>query len=105
MLEHDGRVGDTFRISLTYDEAAGGVGKALGKTETYRGRYLELVPDEKIVEVDEFETTETSSAGSSPWRSSRPGSRTPDQPGMSPRTVPYQSAGSVSWRCRVTSHR
>jgi len=51
----DARVGGTFRISLTYD-APTGVGKTTAHTDTYRGRFVELVPNERVVEIDEFET-------------------------------------------------
>jgi uncharacterized protein YndB with AHSA1/START domain len=47
--------GTSFRVSLTYDDPAR-EGKTAGRTDTYRGRFAELVPDEKVVEVDEFET-------------------------------------------------
>lgn len=49
--ELDGR---TFRISLTYE--GDGVGKSSARTDTYRGRFERLVPDERVVEVDAFET-------------------------------------------------
>src|ERR1700712_3776133 len=52
--EHDGREGGRFRISLTYDGE--GVGKTQGRTDTYHGYYVTLVPDERVVEVDEFES-------------------------------------------------
>jgi uncharacterized protein YndB with AHSA1/START domain len=47
--------GESFRVSLTYDDPDR-VGKTSGRTDTYRGRFVELVPDERVVEVDEFET-------------------------------------------------
>jgi uncharacterized protein YndB with AHSA1/START domain len=47
--------GGTFRISLTYD-APTGVGKTTAHTDTYHGRFIELVPNERVVEIDEFET-------------------------------------------------
>jgi len=53
--EHEAREGGSFRISLTYDGAAG-VGKSSARTDTYHGHYVTLVPDEKIVEIDEFES-------------------------------------------------
>jgi uncharacterized protein YndB with AHSA1/START domain len=55
--EHDGSEGGRFRISLTYDGSPGG-GKTSGSTDTYHGHYVTLVPDEKVVEVDEFESTD-----------------------------------------------
>lgn len=54
VLEFDG---ESFRISLTYDDPAR-AGKTCAQTDTYRGRFTELVPDEKVVEVGEFETTD-----------------------------------------------
>jgi uncharacterized protein YndB with AHSA1/START domain len=53
--EFDAREGGTLRVSLTYD-ALGGRGKTAADTDTYRGRFVRLVPDELVVEVDEFET-------------------------------------------------
>jgi len=54
--------GTSFRISLTYD-APDRVGKTSAHTDTYRGRFVELVPDERVVEVDEFETDDPTLAG------------------------------------------
>jgi uncharacterized protein YndB with AHSA1/START domain len=53
----EGREGGTFRISLTYDTSIG-TGKTTSHTDTYRGRFVELVPNERVVEVDEFETAD-----------------------------------------------
>ncbi|GGQ02685.1 uncharacterized protein YndB with AHSA1/START domain [Actinomadura coerulea] len=53
--EFDGREGGAFRISLTYD-APTGAGKSSARTDTYHGRFVELVPGERVVEVFEFET-------------------------------------------------
>jgi uncharacterized protein YndB with AHSA1/START domain len=33
-----------------------GVGKTTAHTDTYHGRFVELVPNERVVEIDEFET-------------------------------------------------
>lgn len=60
--EFDGREGGAFRISLTYDEP-GAVGKTTRHTDTYRGRFVELVPNKRVVEVDEFETTDPALRG------------------------------------------
>jgi uncharacterized protein YndB with AHSA1/START domain len=43
----DPREGGAFRISLTYD-APIGAGKTTAHTDTYHGRFVELVPDEMI---------------------------------------------------------
>ena len=42
-------------MSLTYD-APDAQGKSSAHTDTYHGRFVELVPEERIVEVLEFET-------------------------------------------------
>ncbi|ATW51457.1 SRPBCC domain-containing protein [Streptomyces xantholiticus] len=60
--EFDAREGGGFRVSLTYD-APVGTGKSGPHTDTYHGRFAELVPDEKVVEVLEFETEDTATAG------------------------------------------
>lgn len=54
----EGREGGTFRISLTYDAATGVTGKTTARTDTYHGRFVKLVPNERVVEVDEFETAD-----------------------------------------------
>jgi uncharacterized protein YndB with AHSA1/START domain len=56
------RQGGAFRVSLTYD-APGAPGKTAGRTDTYHGRFLTLVPDELLVEVVEFETDNTELRG------------------------------------------
>ncbi|MDC0720507.1 SRPBCC domain-containing protein [Nannocystis bainbridge] len=56
------REGGAFRVSLTYD-AEGQAGKTSAHTDTYHGRFVELVPGRKIVESLEFETTDPSLQG------------------------------------------
>jgi uncharacterized protein YndB with AHSA1/START domain len=56
------RPGGRLRVSLTYDEPTG-TGKTTSRTDTYHGRFDELVPDERVVEVDEFETDDPSLQG------------------------------------------
>lgn len=58
----DAREGGTFRISLTYD-APTETGKTTARTDTYHGRFVRLVPDEEVVEVDEFETADPALQG------------------------------------------
>jgi uncharacterized protein YndB with AHSA1/START domain len=60
--EFTGTEGGTFRISLTYDEP-GPAGKTTAHTDTYHGRFARLVPDELVVEVDEFETDDPALRG------------------------------------------
>jgi len=49
------REGGKFRISLTYDEP-NGTGKTTAHTDTYHGYFVSLVPNNKVIEVVEFET-------------------------------------------------
>jgi uncharacterized protein YndB with AHSA1/START domain len=58
----DAREGGSFRISLTYD-APTGAGKTTAQTDAYRGRFVKLVPDEQVIEVDEFETEDPALRG------------------------------------------
>ena len=58
----DAREGGTLRVSLTYD-APDRAGKSAEHTDTYRGRFARLVPDELVVEVDEFETSDPALRG------------------------------------------
>jgi uncharacterized protein YndB with AHSA1/START domain len=52
----DARENGAFRISLTY-ETTEGAGKSTSRTDTYHGRFVKLVPNEQVVEVFEFETS------------------------------------------------
>jgi len=60
--EFDAREGGSFRISLTYDKPTA-TGKTASHTDTYHGRFVRLVPNKEIVEVDEFETTDPALRG------------------------------------------
>src|SRR5918997_357273 len=60
--EFDAREGGAFRISLTYDEPTG-TGKTTAHTDTYHGRFATLVPNERVVEVVEFETDDPGMQG------------------------------------------
>jgi uncharacterized protein YndB with AHSA1/START domain len=60
--EFDAHEGGAIRVSLTYAQRSG-TGKTTPHTDTYRGRFLTLVPNERVVEVDEFETTDASLRG------------------------------------------
>jgi uncharacterized protein YndB with AHSA1/START domain len=60
--EFEAREGGRFRVSLTYD-APTGTGKTAAHTDTYHGHFVQLVPNEKVVEVLEFETTDPALSG------------------------------------------
>ena len=60
----DAYEGGTYRMSLTYrnpHQSPGG--KTSEGTDTFQGRFVELVPDEKIVEAIEFESRDSAFAG------------------------------------------
>jgi uncharacterized protein YndB with AHSA1/START domain len=58
----DATEGGAVRVSLTYD-APDRTGKTVGRTDTYHGRFVRLVPNELVVEVDEFETDDPALRG------------------------------------------
>ena len=58
----EAREGGAFRVSLTYREPTGS-GKSTAHTDTYHGRFVELVENERVVEVLEFETTDPAMQG------------------------------------------
>src|SRR3954464_5887492 len=58
----EAREGGAIRVSLTYT-AATGAGKSDAHTDTYNGRFVRLVPDESVVEADEFETDDPAMRG------------------------------------------
>jgi uncharacterized protein YndB with AHSA1/START domain len=55
--EFDPHEGGAFRVSLTY-ESPTSAGKSTAHTDTYHGRFEELIPNERVVERLEFETTD-----------------------------------------------
>ncbi|HWT04790.1 MAG TPA: SRPBCC domain-containing protein, partial [Xanthomonadales bacterium] len=62
--EFDPREGGTYRMSLTYENADHAVpGKTSEDTDTVRGRFVELVPNERIVQAVEFDSPEPELAG------------------------------------------
>jgi uncharacterized protein YndB with AHSA1/START domain len=63
MHEFDARPGGRYRMSLTYTDAKGAPGKTTADTDTFEGRFVELVPDEKIVEAIVFEADDAKFAG------------------------------------------
>ena len=53
--QFEAREGGAFRISLTYDSAERS-GKTAGRTDTFHGTFVRLVPDTEVVQLVEFET-------------------------------------------------
>lgn len=60
--ELDPRPGGRIRMSLTYDDPTS-AGKTDGATDTYSGRFVELVEGERVVEEIEFETDDPALRG------------------------------------------
>ena len=60
--EFEPRQGGAFRISLTYDEPTA-TGKTTAQTDSFSGRFAELVPDTRVVQLVEFETDDPTVAG------------------------------------------
>jgi uncharacterized protein YndB with AHSA1/START domain len=58
----DAHEGGTFRITLTYDTPTE-TGKTTPQSDTFQGRFVELVPDERVVQVVEFESDDPAMAG------------------------------------------
>lgn len=58
----EAREGGQFRISLTYD-APTDTGKTTAQTDTHHGRFVSLIPDERVVQAVEFETDDPSMQG------------------------------------------
>jgi len=54
--------GGTFRVSLMYD-APTTAGKTNATTDTFHGRFVELVPDQEIIQTVEFETSDPTMTG------------------------------------------
>ena len=60
----DAREGGKYRMSLKYLQTEHPAeGKTSGDTDTFAGRFVEIVPGEKIVEVIEFEAADAKFAG------------------------------------------
>ncbi len=58
----DASEGGAFRVSLTYTEQTSS-GKTTAHTDTYHGRFTQLIANERIVEVIEFETDDPAMRG------------------------------------------
>ena len=60
----DPREGGIFRMSFAYIDSDHAVrGKTTEHADVFQGRFLELVPDERIVELVEFESDDPAFAG------------------------------------------
>jgi uncharacterized protein YndB with AHSA1/START domain len=58
----DAREGGTFHITLTYDDPTG-TGKTDAASDSFQGRFAQLVPGREVVQVVEFDTDDPTVAG------------------------------------------
>lgn len=63
MHEFDLSAGGRYRMSLTYADPKGAPGKTTADTDSFKGRFVELIPDEKVVEAIVFEADDARFAG------------------------------------------
>src|SRR4051794_13971744 len=50
----DPRPGGSYRLVLTYSDASGGEGKATTDSDIVEARYIEVVPDARVVQAVDF---------------------------------------------------
>src|SRR5688500_885092 len=64
-FEHfEAREGGTYRMTLRYEAPEHGVhGKTSGDSDVVEGRFVELAPDERVVQVVTFESDDPAFAG------------------------------------------
>jgi uncharacterized protein YndB with AHSA1/START domain len=60
--EFDFRPGGRYRMSLTYIDPARR-GKSSGSTDTFQSTFAEVVPDDRVVELIDFESADSAFAG------------------------------------------
>lgn len=59
----DPRLGGGYRMAFIYNEASAGNGKTADNADIFEGRFIELIPEEKIVEAVDFESADPAFAG------------------------------------------
>lgn len=59
----DPRAGGAYRMTLRYEEPSGVHGKTSDDSDVVEGRFVELVPDERIVQAVTFESDDPAFAG------------------------------------------
>ncbi|HEU4842413.1 MAG TPA: SRPBCC domain-containing protein [Ilumatobacteraceae bacterium] len=60
----DPRPGGSYRLTLTYDDAgAAGAGKTTADSDVVEARFVELVPDERVVQEVDFVSDDPAFAG------------------------------------------
>ncbi|HUR23784.1 MAG TPA: SRPBCC family protein [Acidimicrobiales bacterium] len=59
----DPRPGGSYRLVLTYSDASGAPGKAAPESDVVEARYVEIVPDRRIVHAVDFVSDDPAFAG------------------------------------------
>jgi uncharacterized protein YndB with AHSA1/START domain len=59
----DARPGGSYRLVLTYADAATAAGKATNDTDIVEARFIEIVPDVRVVQVIDFVSDDPAYAG------------------------------------------
>jgi uncharacterized protein YndB with AHSA1/START domain len=59
----DLRPGGSYRMVLTFVDASTGRGKATAESDVVRARFVEIVPDERVVQAVDFVTDDPAYAG------------------------------------------
>ena len=63
-FEHfDPRPGGSYRLVLTYDDASGTSGKATPDSDVVEARYVEIVPNVRVVQAVDFVSDDPAFAG------------------------------------------
>jgi uncharacterized protein YndB with AHSA1/START domain len=63
IVAFDPRVGGGYRMAFVYPEAEHGQGKSSADADICEGRFIELLPDAKIIEAVRFESEDPAFAG------------------------------------------
>lgn len=59
----DARPGGSYRMVLTYADASGAPGKATADSDIVEARFVDVVPDERVVQAVDFVSDDPSFAG------------------------------------------
>ena len=59
----DPRPGGSYRLVLTYADASGALGKVTPETDVIEARYIDIVPDLRVVEAVDFVSDDPAFAG------------------------------------------
>lgn len=63
VFEFDARQGGTYRMALTYNGNHPNAGKTSDNTDVVEGRFAELVPNDRVVQIVTFQSDDPAFAG------------------------------------------